>query len=62
MQAILTQMDFEEALLGCDKVLSSWTIEEKQKKDNKAMNQIHLLLSNDVLQDVLREKSTLCYG
>ena len=30
---------------------------EKKKKDNKAMTQNHLHLSNDILQDVLKEKS-----
>ena len=52
-------MDLEEALLGSNKMLSSWTIEEKQKKDNKAMTRIHLHLLNDILQDVLKEKSTI---
>ena len=51
-------MDWEEALLGSNKMSSSWTKEEKKKKDNKAMTQIHLHLSNDILQDVLKEKST----
>ena len=32
MRAILTQMDLEEALLGSNKMSSSWTAEEKQKK------------------------------
>ena len=36
---------------------SSWTTEDKQKKDNKVMTWIHLHLSNDILQDVLREKN-----
>ena len=31
------QMDLEETLLGFDKIPSSWTKEEKKKKDNKAM-------------------------
>ena len=32
MRAILKQMDLEETLLGSDKMLSSWTTEEKQKR------------------------------
>ena len=32
MRAILTQMDLEEALLGSNKMSSSWTVEEKQKR------------------------------
>ena len=48
-------MDLEDALLGFHKMLSSLTIEEKKKNDNKAMTQIHLHLSNDILQDVLEE-------
>ena len=56
---IITQMDLKKTLLGSDKMSSSWTIEEKQKMDNKAMNQIHLHLLNDVFQDSLREKSII---
>ena len=51
-------MDLEEALLGSNKMSSSRTKEEKKKKDNKAMTQIHLHPPNDILQDVLKEKST----
>ena len=58
MRAILMQMDLEEALLGYYKMLCSWTAEKKQKKDNKVMAHIHLHLLNEILQDVLREKST----
>ena len=36
---------------------ASWTKEEKKNKDNKVMTQIHLYLSNDILQDVLKKKS-----
>ena len=36
---------------------SSWTTEDKQKKDNKVMTWIHLHLSNDILQDALRKKN-----
>ena len=40
-------------------MLASWTKEEKKNKDNKVMTQIHLYLSNDILQDVLKKKSTV---
>ena len=43
-------MDLEEAFLGSDKMSSSWTIEEKQKKDDKAMTHIYVHLSKDILQ------------
>lgn len=35
---------------------TSFSIEEKQHKDRKAFSQIHLDLSNQILQDVLKEK------
>ena len=49
MRTILLQMDLEEALLGFDKMSSSWIAKERKKKDNKAMTQIHLHLLNDIL-------------
>ena len=57
MRAILTQMDLEDTLLGFNKMPSSWSPEEKQRKDRKALSQIHLHLSNQILQDVLKEKT-----
>ena len=56
MHTMLTQMDLDDALLGLDKMSSSWTEEEKQHKDCKALSHIHLHLSNQILQDVLKEK------
>ena len=44
-------------LLGLDKMSSSWIEEEKQRKDHKALSHIHLHLSNQILQDVLKEKN-----
>ena len=38
-------------------MLAFWTEEEKKKKANKVMTKIHLHLSNDILQDVLKEKN-----
>ncbi|KAG8501441.1 hypothetical protein CXB51_003771 [Gossypium anomalum] len=56
MQAVLAQMDLEDALLGIDKMPSTLTDEEKKRKDRKALTQLHLHLSNEILQDVMKEK------
>ena len=50
-------MDMDEALLGLEKMPSSLTKEEKERKDRKALSQIHLHLSNQIMQDVLKEKT-----
>ena len=57
MRSILVQMDLDDALLGLDKIPSLWTEKEKQCKDRKTLSQIHLHLSNQILQDVLKEKT-----
>ncbi|KAG8477517.1 hypothetical protein CXB51_031022 [Gossypium anomalum] len=57
MQAVLAQMDLEDALLGIDKMSSTLTDEEKKCKDRKALTQLHLHLSNEILQDVMKEKT-----
>ncbi|KAK5813238.1 hypothetical protein PVK06_028686 [Gossypium arboreum] len=57
MQAVLAQMDLEDALLGIDKMPSTLTDEEKKHKDRKALTQLHLHLSNEILQDVMKEKT-----
>ncbi|KAG8478970.1 hypothetical protein CXB51_028852 [Gossypium anomalum] len=57
MQAVLAQMDLEDALLGIDKMPSTLTDEEKKRKDRKALSQLHLHLSNEILQDVMKEKT-----
>ncbi|KAG8498724.1 hypothetical protein CXB51_005090 [Gossypium anomalum] len=63
MQAVLAQMDLEDALLGIDKMPSTLTDEEKKRKDRKALTQLHLHLSNEILQDVMKEKTAaLHYG
>ena len=56
MRAILGQMGLDDALLGFDKMPSSWTKEEKQRKDRKTLSHIQLHLSNQILEDVLKEK------
>ncbi|KAG8501115.1 hypothetical protein CXB51_003217 [Gossypium anomalum] len=50
-------MDLEDALLGIDKMPSILTDEEKKRKDQKALTQLHLHLSNKILQDVMKEKT-----
>ncbi|KAG8473168.1 hypothetical protein CXB51_035114 [Gossypium anomalum] len=57
MQAVLAQMDLEDALLGIDKMPSTLTDEEKKRKDRKALTQLHLYLSNEILQEVMKEKT-----
>ncbi|KAG8495946.1 hypothetical protein CXB51_009450 [Gossypium anomalum] len=50
-------MDLEDALLGIDKMPSTLTDEEKKRKDRKALTQLHLHLSKEILQDVMKEKT-----
>ncbi|KAG8497386.1 hypothetical protein CXB51_008630 [Gossypium anomalum] len=57
MQAVLAQMDLEDALLGIDKMPSTLIDEEKKRKDRKTLTQLHLYLSNEILQDVMKEKT-----
>ena len=57
MRALLDWMDLDDALLGFEKMPSSWTKEEEERKDWKALSQIHLHLTNQILQDVLKEKT-----
>ncbi|KAG8478014.1 hypothetical protein CXB51_027814 [Gossypium anomalum] len=57
MQAVFEQMDLEDALLGIDKMPSTLIDEEKKRKDRKALTQLHLHLSNEILQDVMKEKT-----
>ena len=42
MGVILDQMDLDNALLDFDKMPLSWTKEDKQHKDHKALSHIHL--------------------
>ncbi|KAG8479421.1 hypothetical protein CXB51_029920 [Gossypium anomalum] len=57
MQAVLAQMDLEDALLEIDKMPSILTDKEKKRKDRKALTQLHMHLSNEILQDVMKEKT-----
>lgn len=56
MHVNVTSMNLEEALLGNEKMSNSWSLEEKRKKNIKALMQISLHLLNDILQNVLRKK------
>ncbi|CAD6267684.1 unnamed protein product [Miscanthus lutarioriparius] len=60
MRAILAQSsDLDEALDGFGgKGQKSWTTEEK-RKDRKALSLIQLHLHNDILQEVLQEKTAV---
>ncbi|KAG8500580.1 hypothetical protein CXB51_002706 [Gossypium anomalum] len=58
MQEALAQIDLEDALLGIDKMLSTLTYEEKKCKDRKGLTQLYLYLSNEILQNVMKEKTT----
>lgn len=49
MRAVLAQLDLDDALLGRDKMPASWSDEEKERKDRKALSHIHLHLSNSIL-------------
>ena len=59
MRAVLAQMDLDDALLRFDKMPSSLTQEEKQCKDRNTLSQIHLHMSKQILQDVLKEKTVV---
>ena len=38
MRIVLVQMDLDDALLGLDKILSSLTKEEQERKDRKTLS------------------------
>ena len=55
MRAILTLVEWDDALDGFGgKNTTDWSDAEK-RKDHKALCQIHLHLSNSILQEVLKE-------
>ncbi|KAF3641257.1 glutathione peroxidase family protein [Capsicum annuum] len=58
MWVVLVQMDLDDALLGFKKMPSLWTNKDKCRKDQKVLSQIHLYLSNQILQDILKETTT----
>ena len=57
MRTVLVKMDLGDAFLWIDKMSSSLTKEKKERKDRKTLSHIDLLLSNKILQDVLKEKT-----
>ncbi|KAG8473091.1 hypothetical protein CXB51_035032 [Gossypium anomalum] len=57
IQVVLAQMDLKDALLGLDKMPSTLTYKEKKRKDRNALTQLHLHLFNEILQDVMKEKT-----
>nr|AAT44257.1 putative polyprotein [Oryza sativa Japonica Group] len=56
MRAVLAQQDLDDALSGFDKRTQDWSNDEK-KRDRKTMSYIHLHLSNNILQEVLKEET-----
>ena len=62
MRAVLTQMELDDCILGFDQMPASWTDDVERRKDRKALTQIHLHLSNTILQDVMKEKTSLHCG
>ena len=60
MRAIQAQtLDLDEALESFEKKKKDdWTVEE-QRKDHKALSLIQLHISNDILQEVMQEKSAI---
>jgi hypothetical protein len=56
MRAVLAHQDLDDALSGFDKRTQDWSNDEK-KRDRKAMSYIHLHLSNNILQEVLKEET-----
>nr|AAT44282.1 putative polyprotein [Oryza sativa Japonica Group] len=56
MRAVLAQQDLDDALSGFDKRTQDWSNDEK-KRDRKAISYIHLHLSNNILQEVLKEET-----
>lgn len=61
-QAVLVQLDLDDALLRLYRMLATLTIEEKQRKDQKALSQMHFHLSKQILWDVVKTKLSLHYG
>ncbi|KAL5787072.1 hypothetical protein ACOSP7_004021 [Xanthoceras sorbifolium] len=58
MRAILIHNGLHQALLGKDKLPSTMDEAKKQEMDDKALASIQLCLSNEVLREVMQEKTT----
>ncbi|KAG8483161.1 hypothetical protein CXB51_022138 [Gossypium anomalum] len=59
IQIVLAQMDLEDALVGVDKMPSTLMEEEEKCKDRNVLTQLHLHLSNEILQDMMKEKTAV---
>jgi gag-polypeptide of LTR copia-type len=57
MESILTSLELEESILGVNNITDKDDA-EKKKKDAKALAQVRLHLSNEILQQVIKEKTT----
>ncbi|KAL5766903.1 hypothetical protein ACOSP7_017520 [Xanthoceras sorbifolium] len=57
MRAILIHNGLHQALLGKDKLPSTMDEAKKQEMDDKALASIQLCLSNEVLREVMQEKT-----
>ena len=58
MRAVLTQQGLQKAILGKEKMDKNLTKEQKEELDEKALALIQLCLSNEVLREVICEKTT----
>ncbi|KAL5854087.1 hypothetical protein ACOSQ4_003889 [Xanthoceras sorbifolium] len=58
MRAILIHNGLHQALLGKDKFPSTMDEAKKQEMNDKALASIQLCLSNEVLREVMQEKTT----
>ena len=57
MKAILTQNGLHKALVGKEQMPSSWDAEKKAEVEERALSTIQLCLSNEVLREVLDQKT-----
>jgi hypothetical protein len=57
MRVVLSQTDLDDALDGFGKKDVNTWIDEEKRKDHKALSHIYLHLSNNILQEVLAEKT-----
>lgn len=57
MWVLLAHFNLDDALVVLDKMFSLLSLEEKQQNDPKALSQIYLHLSEQILQDILKKKN-----
>ena len=58
MRAVLAQMELDDCILRFEHMPASWTDDVKKRKDRKTLTQIHLHLSNTILRDIMKEKTS----